>query len=233
MKKPILSLSQVTKTYTRGALRHTALKNIDLCVAPSEFVAVIGRSGSGKSTLLNLIAGLDQPTSGMVQIGELDLNRCSEDELAMFRGVNVGFVFQFFQLIPTLTVKENLLLAMDFVGKIPPSQRKARAAELLSLVDISEHSNKLPVNLSGGEQQRAAIARALANEPKVLLADEPTGNLDSATAASVLGLFERLVEQDCTVVVVTHDESVASLANRIIRLNDGAIVEDSLYGALR
>ncbi|XXY48501.1 ABC transporter ATP-binding protein [Sorangium sp. So ce269] len=223
----LIELEGVTKTYPRpsGPL-FTALAGVSLAVAPGELVAVVGRSGSGKSTLLNLIAGLDRPTRGEVRVAGARLHTMSEDALALFRGRSVGVVFQFFQLLPTLTVLENVLLAMDLLGVIPRRERRERALHLLSLVAITDQADKLPATLSGGQQQRAAIARALANDPPLLLADEPTGNLDSRTAGDVLDLFVDLVERGKTLLVVTHDEEVARRVHRVVRLADGAVVED-------
>jgi len=194
---------------------------------------VLGKSGSGKSTLLNLIAGLDRPTSGNVRAAGENLNRLSEGGLASWRGRNLGGVFQFFQLLPTLTTEENILLAMDFVGKVPAHARRERATDLLELVGLSDQARKLPSTLSGGQQQRAAIARALANDPPVLLADEPTGNLDTETAAAVTVLFHELSAQGKTLLIVTHDANLAQRAHRVIRLQDGGIVADAANGSSR
>jgi putative ABC transport system ATP-binding protein len=225
---PLVELSAVSKSYgVAGHRVFQALKNVNLAVHRGEFLAIVGRSGSGKSTLLNLIAGIDPPDSGTVAVGGHVLTASSEDALAVWRGRCVGIVFQFFQLIPTLTVLENVLLAMDFVGGIPRAQRRGRALDLLKRVDILDQANKLPATLSGGQQQRAAIARALANDPQILVADEPTGNLDTSNAAAVLDLFEALAASGRTVIVVTHDEGVADRAHRIVRLSDGEIAEDS------
>ncbi len=179
----MIQLAAATKTFTpNGGLAFHALRGIDLSIEPGDFVAVLGKSGSGKSTLLNLIAGLDQPSSGQVRAAGADLTKLTENDLAGWRGRNLGVVFQFFQLLPTMTVIENIILAMDFVGKISGGIRRTRAGELLDLVGLRDQAAKLPSALSGGQQQRAAIARALANDPAIVLADEPTGNLDSETA---------------------------------------------------
>lgn len=223
--KPILYLTAVTKIYKLPSGRtYTALKGVSMTVAPGELVAILGRSGSGKSTLLNLIAGLDRPTSGEVSVAGTSLRNLSEDALARWRGRNVGVVFQFFQLLPTLTVLENVLLAMDFLKVVPRQERKKRAQSLLEGVGIADQGAKLPATLSGGQQQRAAIARALANDPPILVADEPTGNLDTATAGAVIELFGTLVAEGKTLVVVTHDEAIARQADRVIRLEDGHVV---------
>ena len=224
----IIWLDAVLKSYpSRGGAAFPALRGITLQVAAGDYVAVLGKSGSGKSTLLNLIAGLDHPTAGGVQVAGADLARLGENQLALWRGRNLGVVFQFFQLLPTLTVAENLLLAMDFVGKIPAGDRRTRAHELLDLVGLGDQAAKLPSTLSGGQQQRAAIARALANDPSILLADEPTGNLDTETAADIDALFHRLQAEGKTLLIVTHDASLARGAHRIIQLQDGRVAADN------
>ena len=192
-------------------------------------MAIVGKSGSGKSTLLNLIAGIDRPSSGKLMVNNTNLGELKENRLAAWRGKNVGLVFQFFQLMPTLTVAENVMLPMDFVGSIPPRQRRARALELLERVDVARHADKLPATLSGGEQQRVAIARAMANDPSVLLADEPTGNLDSHTAAAIFDLFASLARNDKTVMLVTHERDFASRVSRIVELADGALVSRETF----
>ncbi len=225
----LIELDAAVKSYAlRGGAAFTALHGITLRIAAGDFVAVLGKSGSGKSTLLNLIAGLDRPTSGGVRVAGTDLTGLGENELARWRGRNLGVVFQFFQLLPTLTIEENILLAMDFVGKIPAEQRRPRARELLDLVGLSDQAAKLPSTLSGGQQQRAAIARALANDPPVILADEPTGNLDTETAADVDALFQKLTAQGKTLLIVTHDVSLARGAHRVIQLKDGRVFADNL-----
>lgn len=230
---PAIDLRRVAKVYPRdGAPPFRALTDVDLRVAAGEMVAVLGKSGSGKSTLLNFVAGLDRPTTGEAHVAGAALHAMSEDALGRWRGRAVGVVFQFFQLLPTLTVRENVLIAMDFVDVVPRPARAARAAELLALVDLADQADKLPATLSGGQQQRAAVARALANDPPVLVADEPTGNLDSRTAASVLAVFGALVARGTTLVVVTHDEDLAHQAHRVVRLADGVVVEDRTLTAV-
>ena len=232
MTADIIRLDSATRSFGgRGGQLFPALRGVSLRVASGDFIAVLGRSGSGKSTLLNLIAGIDRPTSGQVHAADADLNGLGENKMALWRGRNIGVVFQFFQLLPTLTVEENLLLAMDFVGKIPARSRRVRARELLTLVGLSDQAAKLPSALSGGQQQRAAIARALANDPPIVLADEPTGNLDSETAAAVAELFHGLIAQRKTLLIVTHDDKLAGRAHRVIRLKDGLIVADDKNGA--
>ena len=230
----IIRIEGATKSFgSRGGQTFPALRGVSLRVAPGDFLAVLGKSGSGKSTLLNLIAGIDRPTEGEVRAAGENLNQLGENKMALWRGRNVGVVFQFFQLLPTLTVEENILLAMDFVGKIPGADRRKRARELLELVGLSDQAAKLPSALSGGQQQRAAIARALANDPPIVLADEPTGNLDSETSAAVADLFHGLIAQRKTLLIVTHDDKLASRAHRVIRLKDGRIVADEANHSTR
>ncbi len=225
-----IEVSDVVKAYPLGAGEVLAVDHLDLDIAQGEFVAVVGRSGSGKTTLLNLLAGIDRPTSGTVRVADADLGSLSESGLATWRGRNVGLVFQFFQLLPTLTVAENVMLPMDFAKQIPVGQRRDRARQLLERVGIGDQADKLPATLSGGQQQRAAIARALANDPPVLLADEPTGNLDSATADAVLELFAELNTEGRTIVVVTHERDIRSIVGREVTLVDGRIVDDERMG---
>jgi putative ABC transport system ATP-binding protein len=219
----IIDLHQVTKTYEGPAGAFTALKGIDLQVRPGEFIAVVGRSGSGKTTLLNLLAGIDRLTSGEITIAGMRMNSLSESRLAEWRGRNVGLVFQFFQLLPTLTVAENVQLPMDFAKNIPTAKRRSRSLELLDRVGIQDQADKLPAMLSGGQQQRAAIARALANDPPILLADEPTGNLDSMTGTSVLKLFAELNADGRTIIMVTHERDAQSFTARQVTLVDGLV----------
>jgi len=222
----LIQFRQVSKSFESAAGRFDALKRIDLTIGQGEYLAVVGKSGSGKSTLLNMLTGIDHPSHGTVTINSTDVHALNESRLAKWRGKNIGIVFQFFQLIPTLTILENLLLAMDFVDIIPKRERKKRTESLLAQVEIAEHADKFPSALSGGEQQRAAIARALANDPPVLVADEPTGNLDSKTTAAILGLFAQLVVKGKTVVVVTHEDVSDYKYDRVITLNDGFVVSD-------
>ena len=222
----LIQLKRVSKWFESAAGRFEALRNIDLTIGKGEYVAIVGKSGSGKSTLLNMLTGIDHPSQGTVSINSSEIHTFDESRLAAWRGANIGIVFQFFQLIPTLSISENLLLAMDFVNVIPKQERKQRAAALLAQVDISQHATKLPAALSGGQQQRAAIARALANDPPILVADEPTGNLDSKTAESIQSLFVELVGKGKTVIVVTHENLTTTKYDRIFMLNDGVIVGD-------
>jgi len=221
----VIDLRDVVKDYSTGAGSFRALAGITLQVEPGELVAVVGKSGCGKSTLLNMITGIDRPSGGQITVAGLNLRRASENELARWRGRHIGLVFQFFQLIPTLTVAENVMLPMDFAGRGSPRDRQARAAELLELVEMTDQADKLPLATSGGQQQRIAIARALANDPQVLVADEPTGNLDSATSGQVVALFARLAGAGRTVVLVTHDAELAAQAGRVVRMADGRIVD--------
>jgi putative ABC transport system ATP-binding protein len=222
----VIQLDQVVKAYPVGAGEFVAVDHVSLDVGRGEFVAVVGRSGSGKTTLLNLLAGIDRPTAGAVRVAGADLGRLSESGLAAWRGRNVGLVFQFFQLLPTLTVAENVMLPMDFAKRFPAGERRQRARQLLDRVGVGEQADKMPATLSGGQQQRAAIARALANDPPILLADEPTGNLDSATAAAVLEMFGDLHAEGRTIVVVTHERDIRSIVQREVTLSDGRVVAD-------
>ena len=214
---------QVVKVYKTVAGDFTALKGVDLRVAHGEFAAVYGKSGAGKSTLLNLICGIDRPTSGEIIVAGTPLQRLHEDQRARWRGLNLGVVFQFFQLLPSLTLIENITLVMDFNNTYPRRERKERAVQLLKQVGIAEHAYKIPSRISGGQQQRVAIARALANDPPVIVADEPTGNLDSRTAHEIFDLFSSLIEHGKTLLVVTHDKEIAHRASRVIEMADGEI----------
>ena len=223
----MIDLGQVVKVYQSPSQSFTALRDVSLQVRSGEFIAVIGKSGSGKTTLLNLLAGIDRPTSGTISVGGTQLQSLSESELAEWRGRTIGLVFQFFQLLPTLTVAENAMLPMDFLEIIPAAKRRSRALELLELVGITDQADKLPGTLSGGQQQRAAIARALANDPPILMADEPTGNLDEATRTSVLDLFAKLNRDGRTIVMVTHERDISGYTDRQVTLVDGRIANDA------
>jgi putative ABC transport system ATP-binding protein len=223
----IVELDAAAKSYElRGGQTCHALRGVTLRIGAGEYVAVLGKSGSGKSTLLNLIAGLDRTTHGSVRVAGAQLEHLGENAMAQWRGKQVGVVFQFFQLLPTLTAIENIILAMELVGEVPTMQRRERALQLLHLVGLSDQANKLPSAMSGGQQQRAAIARALANDPPIVLADEPTGNLDTETAADINALFQQLALQGKTLLIVTHDVNLAETAHRIIELKDGAVIAD-------
>ncbi len=224
----LIDLRSVVKSYATAAGAYTALRGIDLGVDAGEFVAVVGKSGSGKSTLSNMITGIDRPTSGEVFVGGMAVHTLNEGQIAVWRGRTVGVVFQFFQLLPTLTVVENIMLPMDFCNTFNAhrNERKERALYLLSQVEMEMHADKLPTALSGGQQQRIAIARALANDPPIVIADEPTGNLDSRTADAVFHLFEQLVGAGKTILMVTHDDELARRATRTITIADGEIIGD-------
>ena len=224
----LIELRKVQKVYSTAAGPFDALKDINLQVDRGEFVAVIGKSGSGKSTLINMITGIDRPTTGQVFIGDTAIHALKEGQLAPWRGRTVGIIFQFFQLLPTLSVIENVMLPMDFCRLYSMRERKARAMHLLAQVEMTEQASKLPAALSGGQQQRVAIARALATDPPILVADEPTGNLDSKTAASVFRLFETLVAGGKTILMVTHDQDLAKRATRTVIISDGQIIEEYL-----
>lgn len=202
----------------------SALRSIDLDIRAGGFVAIVGKSGSGKSTLLNMVGGIDRPSSGSVAVGGTAIQNLTENQLAAWRGRTVGFVFQFFQLLPTLTAAENVMLPMDFCRTFPVRERRKRALDLLDRVGVAQQADKLPSALSGGEQQRVAIARALANEPPVVLADEPTGNLDSVTARAILDLFRSMASLGTTVVIATHERDIARVIDRTVEIADGIIV---------
>jgi len=227
----LVDLHQVVKIYESPSGHFTALQDINLSVQAGEFVAVVGKSGSGKTTLLNVLAGIDRPTSGTILVAGTPVHSLSESQLAEWRGRTIGLVFQFFQLLPTLTVAENVMLSMDFVKIIPAAERLSRALKLLDSVGIRDQADKLPASLSGGEQQRAAIARALANDPPILLADEPTGNLDEVTGRSVLELFAKLNAGGRTIIVVTHERDISRYAGRQVTLLDGRVAGDARAGA--
>ncbi len=222
--QPMISLEQITKRFEIGGTLFQALGGVSLQVQRGEMIAITGKSGSGKSTLLNLLSGIDRPSGGTVLINGVSPAAMTEHQLALWRGKNVGVVFQFFQLLPTLTVLENAMLPMDFCNTYPPRERQARALGLLKRVGIADQAHKFPTALSGGQQQRAAIARALANDPPLLVADEPTGNLDSQTAHSVFTLFRELAVAGKTIVVVTHETDFTELFDVIYTLEDGRLV---------
>jgi putative ABC transport system ATP-binding protein len=223
--KPVVRLEKLVKDYQGPAGPIHVLRGVDLCVLPGEFVGIRGPSGSGKSTLLNMITGIDHPTAGQVRVAGRSLVDLGEDQLARWRGEYVGVIFQFFQLLPTLTTLENVTLPMDFARKWKPKERTERAMALLEQVELADQAHKLPNTLSGGQQQRAAIARALANNPPLVVGDEPTGNLDAKTADRVFSLFEALVQDGTTFLMVTHDRDLASRIPRVIEVVDGVLHE--------
>ena len=225
LPRPLIQLRRVIKIYPMGQRNYTALRGVDLAFRAGEFAALVGHSGSGKSTILNMITGIDKPTSGDVIVAGQPIQHLSENELARWRGANVGIVFQFFQLLPTLTALENVMLPMDFL-KSHRGRRREHALLLLRRVGLEEHAGHLPSELSGGEQQRVAIARALANDPPIIIADEPTGNLDTATGHRIFELLGELSRQGKLVVFVTHDPDLAQHAARVITLQDGRVVSD-------
>jgi putative ABC transport system ATP-binding protein len=223
ISEPLIDLQAIEKIYQTPSGPVPALRSIDLRVRRSEFVGVVGPSGSGKSTLLNILAGIDRPTAGTLIIDRVAVHELTEAEASNWRGRSVGIVFQFFQLLPTLTALENVMLPMDFRGRLKPPERRAWATALLERVGVEDQAQKLPETLSGGQRQRVAIARALANDPPILLADEPTGNLDSQTSLSVLALFSELVSEGRTVVMVSHERDISDIATRTLTLVDGEI----------
>ena len=223
-KQSLIDLHAVVKVYNSLAGYVTALNSVDLQVFQGEFLVVAGKSGSGKTTLVNIITGLDRLTSGEVWVDGAPLHRFSPEKAAKFRGRSMGVVFQSFELLPTLSVLQNVMLPMDFAQRYSIREQRQRALNLLEQVDIAEHAKKHPAALSGGQQQRLAIARAMANDPAILVADEPTGSLDSATAKAVIDIFEGLVLQGKTILMVTHDKDIAKRGSRVITLLDGEIV---------
>lgn len=230
---PLIELRDVVKTYSTAAGDFTALKRVNMNIGAGEFVGIVGKSGAGKSTLLNMITGVDHLSEGEVIIhtngAPVSVHKKKEDEIALWRGHTMGVVFQSFQLLPMLTLVENITLPIDLCGNFSPKQSRQRALELLRLVEIEEHAEKLPALISGGQQQRVAIARALANDPPIIIADEPTGSLDSVTADHIFELFARLVaDQGKTIVMVTHDESLSTRFTRTLQIADGELVTPKL-----
>ena len=221
---PLIEMNRIVKVFKTAAGDFTVLKGIDACFYKGEFVSVVGKSGSGKSTLVNMITGIDHPTSGSVRIGGSFVHNLSESQMSEWRGRNLGIVFQFFQLLPMLTLLENVMLPMDFCNMYAPAEREGRAMDLLRLVGLEAYADQLPAAISGGQQQSAAIARALANDPPILIADEPTGNLDSKTAEAVFEIFHGLAEQGKTILMVTHDSSLAARTHRTLLLSDGELI---------
>lgn len=229
---PAIILRNVTKTFESPAGKFQALKSIDMQLNYGQFISIVGKSGSGKSTLLNMITGIDHPTSGEVIIGNKHIYKLKKSQRALWRGRNMGVVFQFFQLLPTLTLLENTMLPMDFCNTFSFNKRPQRAMQLLEMVGLEQDANKLPASVSSGQQQRAAIARALANDPMLILADEPTGNLDSRSATNILNLFEEMAAQGKTILIVTHDNSITRRTDQTIILSDGEIIDQTISRAL-
>ncbi len=228
---PLITLSGINKTYINAAGAFTALKDIDLTFFEGEFAGVIGKSGSGKSTLVNMITGIDRPTAGEVLIDGINIHKLRESKQARWRGLNMGVVFQFFQLLPMLTLLENVLLPMDFCNKYANGERVARAMDLLKLMGLEKDAHKLPGAVSGGQQQSAAIARALANDPPIIVADEPTGNLDARTADFVYDKFEALANQGRTIIMITHDPEIEHRLSRKVLISDGEVIDPLLAHA--
>jgi putative ABC transport system ATP-binding protein len=228
--EPIIQIKNIVKRFAVGDAQVTILKGVSLQIHAQEFVAIVGASGSGKSTLMNMVTGIDHPSDGEVIVLGKPIHRMSENDLARWRGQQMGIIFQFFQLLPALTLLKNVILPMDLARKYSSKERQARALHLLETVGLVEQAHKLPSMVSGGQQQRAAIARALANDPPLLVADEPTGNLDSATAHRIFELFRQLVAQGKTLLIVTHDKELAQTLPRRIEIMDGQIVYDQETG---
>jgi putative ABC transport system ATP-binding protein len=227
----IVSMIDIVKSFPVGDGEVTVLKGLSFDVGAGEFVSIVGPSGNGKSTLLNMITGIDRPTDGEVIVTGREVHSMSENQLATWRGQNVGIVFQFFQMLPALSLLQNIMLPMDFAKKYSQKERRERATHLLEIVDLADQIHKLPGMVSGGQQQRAAIARALANDPQLLVADEPTGNLDSRTASDIFQLFHDLVESGKTLLMVTHDKELARQVPRVVEIMDGKITRDEYVGA--
>jgi putative ABC transport system ATP-binding protein len=226
----VVQVVDVVKSFPVGSGEVTILKGISFDVAPGEFVSIVGPSGNGKSTLLNMITGIDRPSAGQVIVTGQEIQKMSENKLAAWRGRHVGIVFQFFQMLPALSLLQNIILPMDLARKYSPRERRERAMHLLELVDLQDQADKLPGMVSGGQQQRAAIARALANDPDLIVADEPTGNLDSRNSNDVFELFHRLVEEGKTMLMVTHDKELARRVPRVVEIIDGRIARDEYVG---
>jgi putative ABC transport system ATP-binding protein len=221
---PLIELAGVEKVYRMGKVDYRALRGVDLAITAGEMVAVVGPSGSGKSTILNMITGIDRPTAGTVTFDGKRLDELSEEELAVWRGANVGIIFQFFQLLPTLSALENAVLPLDFLRRAAKRERFERARLNLELVGLGDKLDHLPAELSGGEQQRVAIARSLAADPRLIVGDEPTGNLDTVTAAEMFELLGRLNREGKTILFVTHDRDLAARAPRVVEIRDGRVV---------
>jgi len=227
---PIIEVKDVAKSFPVGNTEITILKGISFAVKPGEFVSIVGPSGNGKSTLLNMVTGIDRPSRGEIMVTGKPVHKMSEDQLAGWRGKNVGIIFQFFQMLPALSILQNVILPMDLAGMYSPRERRERALHLLETVGLADQAHKLPSMVSGGQQQRAAIARALANDPPLIVADEPTGNLDSRNAQDVFDLFSHVVSEGKTMLMVTHDKEIAKRVPRVVEILDGRITRDEQIG---
>ena len=230
--EPLIEMAGIVKTFKNAAGEFTALKDVTACFYPGEFVSVVGKSGSGKSTLVNMLTGIDHPTEGAVRVRDIYVHSLSENDMSVWRGKHLGIVFQFFQLLPTLTLQENVMLPMYLSGLYTPAERERRALDLLKTVGLEGLEDKLPAAVSGGQQQSAAIARALANDPPILIADEPTGNLDSQSADEVFELFAGLIDQGKSILMVTHDIGLARRTTRTLLLSDGELINPWVASAL-
>ncbi len=229
-KEPIVEIKDVVKSFSVGGNQVTILKGISFKVQTGEFLSIVGPSGNGKSTLLNMITGIDRPTSGEIIVTGKPVHKMSEDKLAAWRGENLGIIFQFFQMLPALSLLQNVVLPMDLAGKYSSHERRERAMHLLEVVGLADQAHKLPSMVSGGQQQRAAIARALANDPPLIVADEPTGNLDSKNSSDIFDLFNNVVSQGKTMLMVTHDKELAKRVPRVVEILDGRITRDEFVG---
>jgi len=229
---PVIQLRQVVKRFKTTAGEYIGLRGVDVEILAGQFVAIVGKSGSGKSTMLNMITGIDHPSSGEVLVNGVNIYKMSESERSLFRGHNLGIVFQFFQLLPMLTLLENTMLPMDYCNAFSLSERPQRAMELLKMVGLQEMAHKLPAAVSSGQQQAAAIARAMATDPPIIVADEPTGNLDSRSAEEIINLFNQLVLQGKTIILVTHDASITKRTTRTLIIEDGMIIDETVAQAL-
>lgn len=229
-REAIVEIKDVVKRFPVGNAEITILKGVSFSVKQGEFLSIVGPSGNGKSTLLNMITGIDRPSSGEIVVTGQPVHKMSEDRLAAWRGANVGIIFQFFQMLPALSLLQNVILPMDLANKYKPRERRERAEHLLEIVGLGDQMQKLPSMVSGGQQQRAAIARALANDPPLLIADEPTGNLDSRTSHDVFDLFADVVSKGKTMLMVTHDKELAHRVPRVVEILDGKITRDEFVG---
>lgn len=225
-KQPLVQVENLVKTYQTGAGPFDALRKVNLSIFPGEYVGVIGKSGAGKTTLINMLSGVDLISSGQVFIDGTAVHDLNEDQLARWRGLNLGVIYQAFHLLPMLSLRENITLAMDFCGTYQRGESEEKALALLEMVELAEHALKPPAHISGGQKQRVAIARALANDPKLILADEPTGRLDSATADTIFAIFDELIASGKTILMVSHDRGLARRVDRVIHLEDGQFVDN-------